>query len=182
MAACAVLVAGFEGVKTTPYHDTLAHGLPTVCAGETENVKMTDHYTYQQCLDMLAAKLPRYWDEIDQHITVLLSDNEKIAYTSFAYNLGSGAFIRSAFLKKLNEGHHVEACDGMLAYTRSMQVVRPGLVKRRKKEDAICQTIDLAGPVQVLIPLKASVPPQAPKKPSAPPLVCTTFLIWRTCK
>lgn len=187
MAACAVLVAGFEGISTTAYHDTLAHGLPTVCAGETKNVHMGDHYTKQQCLDMLAARLPEYWDEIDQHITVLLSDNEKIAYTSFSYNLGSPTFIRSSFLKKLNSGDHVGACNGMLAYNRSMQVVRPGLIARRRKEDAICQTIDLAGPVQVLIPLKKpSATVECPAAPSrelaSPKLVCHTFLFfWRTC-
>jgi lysozyme len=154
MAACAVLVGGFEGLSTTAYHDKLANGLPTVCYGETEGVKMGDHYTKEQCLDMLAEKLPRYWYEIEPFIHVPLSDNEKIAYTSFDYNLGSPTFYRSSFLKLLNAGNHKAACEGMLVYnrTRSMGVVK-GLDIRRHKEVSVCETIEKHGPVVVVIPL-----------------------------
>lgn len=204
MAACACLVGGFEGLSTVAYHDTLANGLPTVCYGETEGVHMGDHYTKQQCLDMLAAKLPRYWSEIEPDIHVPLSDNEKIAYTSFAYNLGSGAFNHSSFLKKLNAGDHVGACRGMLAYdhTRSKGRVA-GLTRRRVAEDRLCETIDLPGPVQHIVPLSKHEEPLPVQKPKfsgtqgsgpskithqraphevAKPLVCSQFLIWRTCK
>ena len=169
MAACAVFVAGFEGLSTTAYHDKLAGGLETVCYGETEGVKPGDHYTKQQCLDMLANKLPRYWHEIEPHIRVQLSDNEKIAYTSFAYNLGSGAFNHSSFLKKLNKGDHTGACRGMLAYdrTRSMGVVK-GLDRRRHAEDKVCETIDLQGaPVQVVVPMSKHAAPLCCDPPSA---------------
>lgn len=154
MAACAVLVGGFEGLSTTAYHDKLANGLPTVCYGETEGVKMGDHYTKQQCLDMLAQKLPRYWYEIEKLIKVPLSDNEKIAYTSFDYNLGTAAFSRSSFLKKLNAGDHKGACEGMLVYnrTRSVGYVK-GLDTRRHKEVSVCESIEKHGPVVVVIPM-----------------------------
>lgn len=181
MAACAVLVGGFEGLSTTAYHDKLANGLPTVCYGETEGVKMGDHYTKQQCLDMLAEKLPRYWYEIAPFIHVSLSDNEKIAYTSFSYNLGAGAFEHSSFLKLLNSGQHTRACSGMLAYnrTRSKGVV-PGLVTRRKKEVAICQTIAQVGPMQVIIPL-APKPHHIPP-PSAAPAIIAPRHWWQLWK
>lgn len=180
MAACAVLVGGFEGLSTTAYHDNLANGLPTVCYGETEGVKMGDHYTKQQCLDMLAEKLPRYWYEIAACIKVPLSDNEKIAYTSFTYNLGSGAYCRSSFLKKLNNGHHAEACEGMLAYnrTRSVGYVK-GLDARRHKEVAICQTIDKHGPVVVIVPL---APKPAPFERPAPPEAIAPKRWWQFWK
>ncbi len=164
MAACAVFVAGFEGLSTTAYHDNLANGLPTVCYGETEGVKMGDHYTKLQCLDMLSNKLPIYWSEIEPHIHVLLSDNEKIAYTSFAYNLGAAAFNRSSFLKHLNAGEHTRACLGMLAYdhTRSKGQV-PGLTRRRRAEDKLCETITHKGaPVLVIVPLKPKAPEYVP--------------------
>jgi lysozyme len=178
MAACAVLVGGFEGLSTTAYHDKLANGLPTVCFGETEGVKMGDHYTKQQCLDMLAKKLPRYWYEIAPHITVPLSDNEKIAYTSFDYNLGTGAFLRSSFLVKLNHGDHAGACHGLLAYnrTRSMGVVK-GLDIRRHKEEAICKSIDKNGPVKVIVPL-APKPHDAPLMPLPQPKRWWQFWKW----
>jgi lysozyme len=154
LAACAVLVGGFEGLSTTAYHDKLARGLPTVCYGETEGVHMGDHYTVLECHDLLARKLERYWHDIEPCILVQTSDNEKIAYTSFSYNLGVGAFCKSSFLKKLNTGDHKDACNGMLAYdtTRSMGVV-PGLVKRRHKEDKVCLTIAQEGPALRIVPL-----------------------------
>lgn len=172
IAACAVLVGGFEGLSTTTYHDKLAHGLPTVCYGETEGVKMGDHYTKQECLDMLANKLPRYWQEIEPSIRVQLSDNEKIAYTSFAYNLGSGRFITSSFLVKLNHGDHVGACKGMLVYDRSMGVVRKGLDNRRRKEAEVCLTIAQEGPVQRVVTLRNTAKPNPTPSEGADPYDC----------
>lgn len=179
MAACAVLVGGFEGLSTAAYHDNLARGLPTVCYGETEGVKMGDHYTKQQCLDMLAEKLPRYWHEIEPLIHVPLSDNEKIAYTSFSYNLGSGAFMKSSFLKKLNAGDHAGACHGMLVYnrTRSVGYVQ-GLMNRRLKEEAVCKSIDKLGPVTVVIPIAHK--PHETLKPLPAPRRWWQFWKWFT--
>lgn len=197
MAACAVLVGSFEGLSTTAYHDKLAKGLPTVCYGETEGVHMGDHYTVAQCQDMLARKLDRFWHEIEPFIKVQTSDNEKIAYTSFSYNLGSGAFIRSSFLKKLNSGDHKDACNGMLAYdhTRSVGYVK-GLDIRRHKEAKVCLTIAQEGPTLRIVPLNS-----APFDPTAVPLkpvkhlpkpvyhapvsqqagVCTGIWFWKVC-
>jgi lysozyme len=196
IAACAVLVGGFEGLSTTAYHDKLANGLPTICYGETENVHMGDHYTVEQCQDLLSRKLERYWHEIEPSIHVTTSDNEKIAYTSFSYNLGSGAFRHSSFLKKLNEGDHKSACNGMLVYNRTRSVgYVPGLDSRRHKEAKVCLTIAQEGPALRVVPLnpspyvappqEAPVPTRAPKTPqSAPkkPLVCHGWWLWKVCK
>lgn len=186
MAACAVLVGGFEGLSTTASPDKLANGLLTVCYGETKGVKRGDHYTKQQCLEMLQKSLPPYWFEIEPNIHVQLSDNEKIAYTSFTYNLGSDRFNKSSFLKKLNAGDHVGACRGMLTYdhTRSMGQVA-GLTKRRHKEDAICETIEVkGGPVTVVVPLRKPAPlkPIEPNVSTGPMKVCYPFLwFWEKC-
>jgi len=135
---CATLVAGFEGLATHTYHDTLAHGLPTVCYGETEGVKMGDVYTPQECKDMLAAKLPRYWEEISRCITVPISDNEKAAYTSFAYNVGSAGFCGSNVRKRLNAGDHKGACNGLMAWNHASGHEVRGLTRRRAAERDLC--------------------------------------------
>jgi lysozyme len=140
MATCAVLVGGFEGLWCTAKPDTLAYGIPTVCYGETEHVKVGDHYTKQQCLDMLANKLPRYWSEIEKCIHVPTSDNEKRAYTSFAYNVGSAGFCRSATAHKLNAGDHVGACKALASWDRAGGRVVKGLQNRRSAEIKICLT------------------------------------------
>lgn len=145
MAVCATMVTGFEGVSLVAYPDKLARGLPTVCAGETEGVKLGDHYTKQECSDMLAAKLPRYWKEIAKCIRVPVSDNEKIAYTDFAYNVGSAGFCRSTTARKLNAGDHAGACNALMAWNRTKSKgVVAGLTRRREAERKICLTPDSA--------------------------------------
>lgn len=176
--ACAVLCTGFEGVRTHAYHDKLAHGLPTVCAGETEGVKMSDVYTPIECKEMLSKKLPRYWNEINECIFIRISDNEKIAYTDFAYNVGSRAFCHSSLLKILNSGDHESACDGLLAWDMASGQHVPGLRRRRVAEREYCLRPDTA-PKPVYAPLversKYHLPVQRP-------IVCHGWWFWKVCK
>jgi lysozyme len=178
--ACAGLCASFEGLDTHAYHDTLAHGLPTVCYGETEGVKMSDVYTPQECKVMLSNKLPRYWEEINRCIHVPLSDNEKTAYTDFSYNVGSQAFCSSSLKKKLNAGDHKGACDGLMAWDHASGRQVRGLTRRRAAERALCLTPDTEP--MVVAPTIIPVAPPAP--PPKPPVVCHRFLgfLWKVCK
>lgn len=137
-AACVTIVGAFEGLSTRAYPDRLAHNLPTVCYGETEGVHLGDHYTPQQCADMLAAKLPRYNAEISRCIHVPISDKERAAYVSFAYNVGSAGFCRSSTARKLNHNDHRGACDGLMAWNRASGRAIPGLTRRRAAERKLC--------------------------------------------
>lgn len=163
--ACAVFVGGFEGLATTAYPDRLAHNLPTVCYGETEGVKLGDHYTPEQCEDMLATKLPRYWSEIDRCIHVPVSDNEKVAYTSAAYNFGSGGFCKSTMVHRLNAGDHAGACNALLAYDHASGRKIKGLTRRRQAERTLCLTPD-----KDVAPVTINV---AHKSPQVTPLATT---------
>jgi lysozyme len=136
--ACASLCASFEGLDTHAYHDTLAHGLPTICYGETEGVKMSDVHTPIECKQLLARKLPRYWHEISRCIHVRLSENETVAYTDFAYNVGSRAVCHSGLLKRLNHGDHMGACNGLLAWDVASGQHVYGLWRRRAAERETC--------------------------------------------
>jgi lysozyme len=138
LAVCATLVGGFEGLATHAYPDRLAKGLPTVCYGETENVHLGDVYTPQECADMLAAKLPRYYNEIAVCIHVPISDNEKAAYTSFAYNVGSGGFCHSSTAQLLNKGKHKEACKALMSWDHAGGKQIAGLTRRRAAERDLC--------------------------------------------
>lgn len=149
MLVCATFVTGFEGVSLVAYPDKLAHGLPTVCAGETEHVKLGDHYTAEQCKVMLANKLPRYWSEINKCIKVTTSDNEKIAYTSASYNFGTAGFCGSAIVKRLNKGDHTAACNGLMAWDHASGKQIAGLTRRRAAERKICLTPDTEDKTEV---------------------------------
>jgi lysozyme len=140
LTGCAVFVTEFEGVRLQAYLDPV--NIPTVCMGETEGVKMGDRYTPAQCLDMLKAKLPRYWGEIANCIGADLADSlpdtRKIAFTSFAYNVGSGAFCRSTLLRRLKEGQTVAACNELLKWNRAGRKIFSGLERRRQAERKLC--------------------------------------------
>jgi lysozyme len=187
MGVCAVLVGGCEGTWLTARPDTLAYGIPTVCHGETEGVKLGDTYTKSECDQMLAKKLPRYWSEIEPCIKVKTSDNEKIAYTSVSYNIGSRALCHSTALRKLNAGDHLGACDALMSWTHAGGNEVPGLKNRRAKERIICLTPDaskLADPV-IATPLPSPRPPEAPNSSSAAkPPKChwwNWFTPWKAC-
>jgi lysozyme len=177
LTVCATFVGGFEGLALKAYPDRLAHNLPTVCYGETEGVKLGDRYTKEQCTDMLANKLPRYWNEIAPSIKVKVSDNEKIAYTSFAYNVGSGAFRKSAMVRRLNAGDHKGACDALLAYDHASGKKVRGLTRRREAERRICLTPSSSSP-DVRDVAAVSKPP-VPVKIAAP--VCSGVWVFKRC-
>lgn len=137
--ACAVpAVCQWEGLWLTAKPDRLAYGIPTVCYGETEGVKVGDTYTKEQCADMLANKLPRYLDEIDRCIKVPISDRTRASYLSFAYNVGSAGFCRSSALKLLNAGNERGSCDALMQWTRAGGKFVQGLQNRRVAERAQC--------------------------------------------
>lgn len=140
LTACAAFVGDFEGLYTRAYLDPI--GIPTICFGETEGVKMGDRYTPAQCREILEKKLPRYWSEIAGCMGADLADNmpdtRKIAFTSFAYNVGSGAFCRSTLLKRLREGRTVAACNELLKWNRAGRKIFRGLERRRQAERKLC--------------------------------------------
>lgn len=139
--AAAAFVSPWEGLYTRPYRDLV--GVVTVCYGETEGVKMTDATrTPEQCKQMLADKLPRYYGEIaqcwGQDVEDRLTDNMRVAFVSGAYNFGSGAFCRSTMVRRLKTGDRRGACHALRLYNRAGGRVVKGLDNRRKAEEALC--------------------------------------------
>jgi len=132
------LVAQFEGLWLVAKPDRLAYGIPTVCYGETEGVKVGDTYTKAQCEQMLAKKLPRYAAEIDKCFKVQPSEKVAAAFISLAYNVGSGGVCRSSAMRKWNDGDKRGACDAFMVWNRAGGRVVQGLINRRKTERKLC--------------------------------------------
>jgi lysozyme len=130
------LIGGFEGLRQTAYRDVV--GVPTICYGETEGVKMGDRYTVEQCKAMLVKSLEKYALAVDRCVTRPMPDTTYIAFTSFTYNLGEAGFCKSSVARLYNAGRTREACDYMLNYNRAKQKVFPGLTRRREAERKLC--------------------------------------------
>lgn len=143
-AACCTVVGAFEGCDLTAKYDQIGTGKPlTWCHGETVgNVAPGQRFTKAQCDKMLEARLPQYWAEIEPCIHVETSDNEKVAYTSTSYNIGSAGFCRSAMVRKLNAGDHAGACNALMLYVNAQGRRVQGLVNRRAAERKVCLTPD----------------------------------------
>lgn len=140
LAAAAAFITPWEGIRTLAYRDPI--GVWTVCIGETEGVKPGDRYTVEHCTYMLIKKLPRYWGEIaacmGPELVSRQTEQRKVAFLSFAYNVGSGAFCRSTLLRKLRAGDVRGACNELLRWNKAGGNALRGLTRRREAERKLC--------------------------------------------
>lgn len=136
VAVLVALVGGFEGLRRNAYLDPV--GIPTVCYGHTEGVKLGDRYTTEECKALLVKDLEIYAKGIEACVKVTLPDRRYVALVSFAYNVGVKRACTSSVVRLINAGQTRAGCDALLQYTRAMGIRLPGLVKRREKERALC--------------------------------------------
>ncbi|ALD90784.1 Lysozyme [Cupriavidus gilardii CR3] len=95
-------------------------------------------YTREQCDDLLAKDLLEANAGVNSCVRVPLSEGQRIALVSFAYNVGRGQFCRSTLVRKLNAGDYVGACNELPRWIYAKGVKLPGLVNRREQERALC--------------------------------------------
>ncbi|SEG20803.1 lysozyme [Marinobacterium lutimaris] len=129
-------LASFEGMRTVAYLDPV--GVPTICFGYTYGVEIGDTTTPERCDALLLDEAIRFGLAVSNSVAVPLSHEEQAAYTSFAYNVGTGAFKSSTLLRKLNAGDHRGACNELTRWVYAKGIKLPGLVKRRAEERELC--------------------------------------------
>jgi len=141
LSILAPLVMHWEGKRNVPYQDIA--GIPTVCYGHTADaVKPGRQYTDAQCVMLL-------YEDLIQHAAALdclsedarrsLSDAQKAAFISFAFNVGAGNFCRSTLVKKANAGYMHLACAELSRWDRAGGRKVRGLARRRAAERALCE-------------------------------------------
>lgn len=122
-----------EGFAATPYPDhkgfSIGYG-HLIKAGET-----LDRVTVAQALDLLATDVAWAVAAVRQNITALLTQAQFDALTSFAYNVGAGAFARSTLVKRINAGD-AGASDEFGRWVYASGVVDSGLIARRRSEQS----------------------------------------------
>jgi lysozyme len=126
-----------EGTRYVPYEDIV--NVWTVCQGYAgKDVVRGRTYTPAECKALAESQLAAKGAEVLRCTKVEISQNEYEAYTLFAYNVGTAAFCNSSLLKKLNQGDHVGACNGLLAWRMAGGKEVAGLLRRREFERSIC--------------------------------------------
>jgi lysozyme len=136
LAMLITFVGAWEGRSLQAYRDIV--GVPTICYGETRGVEMGDKATPAECDTMLAKGLAEFNAGLNRCLIVPVPDKVRVAFVSWAYNVGLGAACGSTLVKRANGGNLRAACDQLLVWTRAGGRVVQGLVNRRKAEHALC--------------------------------------------
>lgn len=136
LALTAPVVSVWEGRSLNAYRDIV--GVPTICYGETKNVRMGDVATPEQCSTMLATRLKEFAVGISPCLPADLSPKTYASFISTAYNIGIKGFCGSSMSRKALAGDLKGACDALLLWNKAGGKVVKGLVNRRNAERALC--------------------------------------------
>lgn len=150
LATLIAFIAAYEGFSESAYLDIV--GIPTICYGETKNVKMGDTKTKAECDAMLVSRIQEFNEELNQCIKTEVPDTFRIAMVSLAYNNGTKAVCSSSIPKKIAAGDLVGACKTLTEFNGvcvkrdpvtkkclEKKIIK-GLVNRRTAEYKICVT------------------------------------------
>lgn len=137
VAMAVPVVTHFEGTILRTYRDPI--GIITACTGHTgPELRMGQTYTREQCEDMLYRDLLKHADDLDC-IKAPLTDSQKAAMLSFAFNVGRKQMCASTLVRKANAGAQVlDWCGELRRWTYAGGRELPGLVRRRQAEYALC--------------------------------------------
>lgn len=136
-AVALVAIANFEGFRDRAYDDGV--GVQTIGYGTTEGVRPGDRITPERALIRLLADAEKHQREIAACLPgVELYQHEFDAYSSLAYNIGSGAFCHSTLAKKIRSGDYEGACREILRWDYAGGKRLAGLTKRRQAEFKTC--------------------------------------------
>lgn len=129
-------IAKFEGFVDHVYLDPV--GVETVGYGETDP-EIIEKYRSSgipepEAFDLLTTRVAGFAAEVERLIAVPLNDDQLIALTSFAYNLGLGALAESTLRQRLNRGDYASVPSELAKWVYAGNRRFEGLVRRRREE------------------------------------------------
>ena len=136
VAAVVPVVYLYEGEIRRGYRDPI--GIVTACVGHAETAQLGKTYTQAECETLLYQDLVAHAEALDC-VKSPMSDNQKAALLSFAFNVGQTRFCGSTLVKKANQGDFRGACAELSRWTLAGGRELSGLVKRRAAERALCE-------------------------------------------
>ena len=131
------LIVHFEGYVPWVHRDPI--GRLAACYGhDDQTMTPGKRFTAAECQAMLDQDLLKHAQALDC-IKHPLTDGQKAAFVSFAFNVGNKAFCDSTLARKANAGDMPGACAELSRWTRAGGRELPGLVKRRAAERELCE-------------------------------------------
>lgn len=160
-----LFLAKWEGEVDHAYYD-VAHILTVgighvIKPGDTvDGAVIGDHVgdpiTHQEALDLLAHDVAWAEDAVNHLVTIPLNQNQFDALVDLTFNIGAGAFAKSALLAQINAGNVIAAAAHFTDYDHAVEggkfVEDQGLKRRRITEQNLFLTPDAApsGPAPTL--------------------------------
>ena len=151
--AAKAMIKHHEGVRTRPYRCPallwtvgVGHVIDpthtTVKFDERRNLPIPEGWDRQltmgEVVAILSQDLARFERGVARLCPAALGDQGIFdALVSFSFNVGLGNLQRSGLRMKTNRGEFEEAANEFLKWTKAGGKVLPGLVKRRKDEQAL---------------------------------------------
>jgi len=131
------LIAEFEGFRSKAYQDIV--GVWTIGYGTTfyhngRRVKQGDTITKEDAFIHLENVANSFLETVESYVKAELTQNEIDAIASLIYNVGTGNFIKSTLLKKINAELFDEAGNQFLRWNRAGGKEVAGLTRRREAE------------------------------------------------
>jgi lysozyme len=145
MAVAARLVAEFEGFSAKPYlcpANVWTIGYGTTRINGQPVTAATPPVTRAQAQALLRNDLAQFARDVDRLCRMRLTNNQRAALISFAYNLGAGALQRSTLLRFLKNENYADAADQFDVWVFAGGQRLNGLVRRRAAEKALFLTPD----------------------------------------
>ena len=132
------LVMLYEGYVPWVHRDPI--GRLAACYGhDDQTMTPGKRFTAAECQAMLDQDLLKHADALDC-VKKPMTDGQKAAFLSFAFNVGTGAFCGSTLARKANAGDMRGACAELSRWTLAGGKEMPGLVKRRAAERKVCES------------------------------------------
>ena len=126
----------YEGLRLKAYAD--GGGVWTIGYGHTSDVSQGDTCTEEEATAFLREDVATAERFVDKKVDVDLTDNQFAALVSFTYNVGTGNFLKSTLLKKLNASEFTAVPKEFMKWTHDHRGnVEAGLVTRRASEAAM---------------------------------------------
>ncbi|WP_114954326.1 lysozyme [Sphingosinicella terrae] len=145
-------IAAWEGYEPEPYVDLA--GVPTICWGDTQDVRMGRAASRAECEARLERQALAHLGPVLACVPQLRGrEGPLIAAGSLAYNIGTRAFCRSTAARHFRAGDWRGGCDALTAWNKArvngrLVPVR-GLTRRRRHEREIClRGLDTSPPRQ----------------------------------
>ena len=129
------LIKQYEGLRLATYKDAV--GIPTIGYGHVENPIPpggTRTITAEDAEQILREDLQRFEHDVNNMLTVEVTQNQFDALVSFAFNLGPANLKSSTLLRKVNSGDFNGAAEEFPKWNHAGGQVLAGLTARRNAE------------------------------------------------